>query len=513
MQGSTQDARRERSVQSVRLSALAVALVTAVLATCAESSFAAAPSNDDFALATPLTGDSVDLLDQSNADASGQLGEPNHAGTSLRFDCSSATNPDSGCLSSVWYTWTAPRTADVVIDTCDPADATGIDTTLAVYTGAGVAELDNVASNDDAIDGDCAYSSSSRVSFRAFGGTIYRIAVAGYGGSTWTFPLHLSQAPRPPPPANDDFAAATTLAGGSDDLADQTTDNALGEPGEPDHAGVSLHEGCSAAVVPDRACLTSVWYTYSSPSDVLVTIDLCDPATTLDTTLGVYTGTAVSALSAVASNDDADHGCPGADESDAASRLTFRASAGATYGIAVAGLHGAGGGFVFHLRTAPAPPLPGPTPATPSSPPPAGAKPVDTVRPILGPLSLSRSVFRAARSGPSISARVGTKGSYRLSEIAIVKFGVERRLRGRRSHGKCVRPTRSNRRGKRCVRYVALRGSFTHRGETGQNEFILRGRLRGRSLRPGRYRLRAVAKDPAGNLSPIRRKRFRIVRR
>jgi len=58
---------------------------------------------------------------------------------------------------------------------------------------------------------------------------------------------------------------------------------------------------------------------------------------------------------------------------------------------------------------------------------------------------------------------------------------------------------------------VTLRGSFTHKGKAGANKFKFRGRLRGRKLRPGRYRLRAVATDAAKNNSSVKRKRFRIV--
>jgi hypothetical protein len=59
---------------------------------------------------------------------------------------------------------------------------------------------------------------------------------------------------------------------------------------------------------------------------------------------------------------------------------------------------------------------------------------------------------------------------------------------------------------------VTLRGAFTHRGKAGRNRFKLTGRLNGRKLAPGRYRLRAVATDPAGNSGSPKRSRFRIVR-
>jgi len=151
------------------------------------------------------------------------------------------------------------------------------------------------------------------------------------------------------------------------------------------------------------------------------------------------------------------------------------------------------------------------TPLASSTPPPGAA--VDVAAPVLGPLSLSPAVFRAAVSGASIASRVGTRVSYELSESAMVRFRVARALGGRRVGGRCVRLTRSNRRAPRCVRYRLLRGSFSVRGVTGQNRFRFSGRLRGRKLTPGSYRLRGAATDAAGNRSAPKRVNFRIVRR
>jgi hypothetical protein len=59
---------------------------------------------------------------------------------------------------------------------------------------------------------------------------------------------------------------------------------------------------------------------------------------------------------------------------------------------------------------------------------------------------------------------------------------------------------------------VNVRGSFTIAAKAGKNRFKFRGRIGGRKLKPGRYRLNSRATDKAGNRSPIKRKRFRIVR-
>jgi hypothetical protein len=134
---------------------------------------------------------------------------------------------------------------------------------------------------------------------------------------------------------------------------------------------------------------------------------------------------------------------------------------------------------------------------------------------------MSPSAFAAAPSGPSaITARkrkapVGTRVRFTLNQAASVAFKVTRRVRGRRvKRGKrrvCVKPTRKNRGKKRCKRTVTLKGGFTVNGAAGSNSFSFTGRLRGRRLKPGRYRL--VATPSAGGVkgSPISTA-FRIVK-
>jgi hypothetical protein len=90
------------------------------------------------------------------------------------------------------------------------------------------------------------------------------------------------------PPANDDFANAQDLGSESSASASGTNVDATAEPGEPDHAGI-----------PARA---SVWYRWTAPENGQVRIETCD--SDFDTVLAVYTGSAVDALTPVASNDD-----------------------------------------------------------------------------------------------------------------------------------------------------------------------------------------------------------------
>ena len=164
---------------------------------------------------------------------------------------------------------------------------------------------------------------------------------------------------------------------------------------------------------------------------------------------------------------------------------------------------------------------PGPRPGPACCAPPPGPiccspPPADRTAPVFqGAIALGASTFAAAGSGGSIARRapIGTKVTYRLSEAATVTFTVERPTAGRKVGRRCVAPNRSNRRKPRCTRYVAVRGSFTHRGRAGSNSFKFTGRVGGRKLSPGSYQLVAVAKDAAGNRSAQKRANFRIVRR
>jgi hypothetical protein len=52
-----------------------------------------------------------------------------------------------------------------------------------------------------------------------------------------------------------------------------------------------------------------------------------------------------------------------------------------------------------------------------------------------------------------------------------------------------VKQTRANRTKERCSRFKAVKGTFTHSGQAGQNRFKFSGRIAGKGLKPGSYRL------------------------
>jgi Ca2+-binding RTX toxin-like protein len=138
----------------------------------------------------------------------------------------------------------------------------------------------------------------------------------------------------------------------------------------------------------------------------------------------------------------------------------------------------------------------------------------DTLAPALSGLTLSRHSFRAASSGAAIAASaVGTTVRFTLSESATVTFRIQRAMPGRRAGGACRAPSSRNRSRPACTRWVTLRGTLTRAGLAGPNKLVLRGRLGGRALAPGRYRLVALATDDADNRSAPTRSGFRILAR
>jgi hypothetical protein len=128
--------------------------------------------------------------------------------------------------------------------------------------------------------------------------------------------------------------------------------------------------------------------------------------------------------------------------------------------------------------------------------------PPDLVPPSLSGLAMVPGKMRFRRPG---------RVDYVLSEDARLSLRIARRGAGRMVGGRCVRKTRRNRSLKRCDLFVKAR--LVASGQPGRNRLTFSGRLRGRYLRPGRYRMVGVATDMAGNRSRPATSPFRIVRR
>jgi hypothetical protein len=133
---------------------------------------------------------------------------------------------------------------------------------------------------------------------------------------TWTVAAAQPPPPPPPPPAgappNDPFANATPISGSTGTVSG-TSVGATRETGEPFHYASKGGR--------------SVWYRWTAPASGTVTFDTIGSG--FDTLLAAYTGTAVAALTRLASDDDS--------AGSYRSRITFAATAGTTYSVAVDG--------------------------------------------------------------------------------------------------------------------------------------------------------------------------------
>ena len=126
------------------------------------------------------------------------------------------------------------------------------------------------------------------------------------------------------PPPNDNFANAQVISGCSGTVTG-TNAGATKESGEQDHAS--------------NGGTRSVWYQWQAPMSA--SVELNTLTSTFDTTLAVYTGTAVNTTGpAIIANDDVQAGTM-------TSKVTFSATAGTVYHIAVAGFNNGGFGGDF----------------------------------------------------------------------------------------------------------------------------------------------------------------------
>lgn len=102
---------------------------------------------------------------------------------------------------------------------------------------------------------------------------------------------------------------------------------------------------------------------------------------------------------------------------------------------------------------------------------------------------------KSARSGKSVTFTLG------LDLGATVSFAVERQETGRKVKGACVKQTRKNRKAKSCKRYVTV-GSFTSTLAAGSAKAKFSGKVKGRKLPAGTYRLTATPTGVGGTGAP-----------
>jgi len=275
------------------------------------------PANDSFANAEIVTntGTTPVVINGNSGGASKETGEPGSTSANLASSLGSR---------SVWYRWTPP--AGITAASIDTF-GTKFDTLLGVYTGTSVNNLTLVAANDDSNG----YTRNSSVYFTVTAGTTYYILLDQWTnpdalGNGTAFRITLKPYTKP---VNDDFAGAQDL-GGFVTLANQTTGPATYEVGEPQHNEPS-------PVGTWTANAASIWYKWTAPltrSNVRVAIQSgVLPGGVVATgshRIGVYTGSSVTALTRIGSNETT------ANVSNQQAVVTFNAVAGTTYYFAVA---------------------------------------------------------------------------------------------------------------------------------------------------------------------------------
>jgi hypothetical protein len=212
-----------------------------------------APPNDHFTNRTALTGFSL-VVTGANVAATLETGEPMHAGV------------PSG--KSLWWSWQAPA------DGCVQVDLRGsIRTAAAIYTDSDLANLTLITSNSNA--------DYPVFDFHATAGNAYHIAIAGAdsgsGAATGPIVLALTEIPTP---INDNFTNRLAISGTNIFLL-LTNNCATRETNEPSIFW-SGH---------------SVWHTWTAPRGGFVRVRSYSPW--VNSTLGVYQGTALNNLSAI----------------------------------------------------------------------------------------------------------------------------------------------------------------------------------------------------------------------
>ncbi|MBI5426557.1 MAG: immunoglobulin domain-containing protein [Opitutae bacterium] len=134
-------------------------------------------------------------------------------------------------------------------------------------------------------------------------------------------------------PANDNFANALALTLTNNAVTVTGANNyATKETGEPNHA-------------PNEAGGSSVWWKWNATASGSLTVTTA--GSNFDTLLGAYTGTSVSALTQLASNDDVQSGVI------RTSTITFNVVGGTTYYFAADGWNGEWGNVSLNLTFSP----------------------------------------------------------------------------------------------------------------------------------------------------------------
>lgn len=242
------------------------------------AAIALAPRNDNFASREKLVGEEVRVT-ADNRTATIEPGEPSHT-------------PGWTNAKTVWWSWMAPATGKVTIDTLGITGGTRA-LSLTFYLGDSLADLLPVVRK-------ASLSEDYKLEFPVEGGRTYQIAFNGFddnGNRSYvgqiSFNLRFAKTTSPPPILGRDNFADRAVLKGNEAFAVANNQQSTIEPREPDH-------------LPGQRNLNTVWWSWTAPTTGKVTIDMLGitggPGSTC---LIVYTGDALDSLVSVASGNAA----------------------------------------------------------------------------------------------------------------------------------------------------------------------------------------------------------------
>lgn len=265
------------------------------------------PANDDFANAQALAIQScgVVTLNEYTNDATEESGE------------------DPTVAASVWYSVPAGLARSFSVDT----SGSDFDTEVALWSGASLASLTLVTTNDDsgATGGPSFVSSTLDPSLK------YWVSAGGYGRSVGNLTIKFTSIGL----RNDCFASRTVVSGNT-----ATSSFNLSQ--------TSLEAGEQSTGVP---CARSVWYQWTAPLSGYAQFDTAGATT--NTTIAVYQRGAApySASTALLVTSDDESGTPATSGGGYSSSTTTAVSAGVTYVVQVCAATSSGGSGSVHITT------------------------------------------------------------------------------------------------------------------------------------------------------------------
>ena len=130
---------------------------------------------------------------------------------------------------------------------------------------------------------------------------------------------------------------------------------------------------------------------------------------------------------------------------------------------------------------------------------PAAAQ-IQEIAPDVQKLSVTPKRFKALATGSEVVTKGGGRVTFTLDTGSFIDFRVSALKPGKRTAAGCV-AGKAKTKAKRCTRVVPIPGAFIFVGIPGDNELRLSGRLKGKSLTPGAYRLAAKAHGQAARSS------------